>query len=192
MEIAKAGSPPSDPADLERLQEALYRDDEPVSGERRAQLIRDAALTMARHMRDPLHLIAQANEYELIRSALLKQWNDVPFENRMALREMALSIRRYETNFQQLTPEDQRALVEALPREAREVFIFSRNQNIKMAYDILAKLKDDKEVMSAPTVDAVWDAIKRLDPTMEEALHRPLDRSKFVERDLKQWPRRTG
>ena len=85
--IDRSPAPPSDPAALQALQDALYRSDEPITPEKRQRLISEAAATMAAQMRDALDVIRQANHYQLIRNTLLAQWSSAPFEARMGLRE---------------------------------------------------------------------------------------------------------
>jgi hypothetical protein len=190
MEIFDKSLLPCDPVTLQILQDALYRSDDSPTRERRRRLLNDAATAIARQQRDPVDAIRRANHYQLVRSTLLAAWSNVPFEVRMHLREMMLTILRYETQFGQLADDDQRELIEALPEPTREVFMFARVQNWLMANDIWVKVAEDGELRGAPTAGHVWDVIKRLDPKMEEALQRSLDPSKFVARDLEKTPRR--
>jgi hypothetical protein len=176
---------------LASLEQALYKSDEPLSDADRRRLIEAAAAEMSAYVHEPLDLITQANYYERIRTTLLEHWNEIPFESRMSLREMAIAIYRYESHFNALAEGDQAALVAALTPEARELFIFSRVHNTRMLNDIRPRLRNDAEVAKAPTVDDVWGLITQLDPKMEAALLRPVGPpSNFVERDLEKTARR--
>lgn len=108
----------------------------------------------------------------------------------MSLHEMALSITNNERGLQSLQPSDLSALVEAMPEDARARFWFSRSHNLNMANALWNRVNGDAQVAEAPTVDQLWTSIKRIAPAIQDALTRPLDRSKYVERDLGTTPRR--
>jgi hypothetical protein len=192
QKIAKFDAAPSDPAVLARLQESLERSSPPLTEEQKRESIAQAASETAAHLRDPLYYIMQANNYDRIRQTLLATWSELPFEVRMGLREMAMHIVRYEHLFRSLSEEDQLAFIEAMEPKPQALFLFSRQHNVGLANDIGPFLERDSEVKNAPTAEAVWNTIKRLDPGMEDALRAPLDPTQFVKRDLRKTPRRSA
>lgn len=174
---------------LERLSEALTKGG-PIAPSDRLRMIRQAAMDMAASLRSAQELIAFYNDYETISAQLIQHWDDAPYEARMGLREIALSTSRLFQHLDALSSEDRKDLVSAMPEDKRELFAFTNSIYFRMVRDITNAIRGDREVLSSPTADQVWDLIKRLSPAMEDALHRPLDRSKYVERNLEKTPRR--
>jgi hypothetical protein len=191
MQAIKTLQRPVDSAVLEQLQAALYRSGDPPSAEQKAAAITEAAAIIVSHTPPAIELIMQVNDYDMaVREPLLKRWKEVPFESRMTFRELFLSVVRFETLFRALAEVDGDALLDAMSPGDRARFMFSRNQNLRMVHDLRPLLEGDEEIAKYPTVDRLWNTIKQLSPKMEDALHRPLDRSKYLERDLGKTPRR--
>lgn len=174
---------------IERLEEDLRK---ARTGSEVERAIRIAAKEISAYPRSALELIGYNNEYLRIRHAVLTQWSDLDFHNRMMFREMVLSTARIEKHYEQLGWENFERLKADMDSPGRDLFIFARNTNLLIFHDLWELVEKDKELADAPTADAVWNTVKYLDPMAEEIASRPLDRSKYVERDLDKWPRRTG
>jgi hypothetical protein len=183
-------APAADPVVLQQLAAAIYATDRPLDAAQRSRMIQTAAIEIAGHMPTPMHLVMQAYHFQRIRETLIAQWAEQPFEVRMGLREMAIAISGNEQHLQDLEQPDLDALIEAMPEEARALFWFSRTQNLIMLNTISTALDGDDELREVPTSNKLWNIIKRLDPRMQEALHTPLDRTAYVDRDLSRTPRR--
>jgi hypothetical protein len=191
MSAIKALGAPADPDILLTLQHALYRSDRDLTPEQRVKIISAAAASMTEQSPPLKHVLQQRRAYEEMRDELLANWGMLPFESRMLFREMVIHINAYQRLFMEaITDEDRTALVKAMPPDKREVFLLSLTENRRMADEIQPLIEADEEVKAAPTSDGVWEMIKSLDPGMEEALRRSLDRSNYVERDLQKTPRR--
>ena len=184
-------SRPADVDILARLEQSLYRTDELLTPEKKRRILTQAVAEMVANLREPLYYIEQANDFEYLRQ-LISTWPGLPFESRMMMREAYIHIARYEERFRSLTNEDRDEFLAAMEPGPRALFIFSRSLNLRLATAIRPHLEADKELDKAPSAEAVWNTVKRLDPGMEEALRKPLDPSQFVKRDLRKTPRRSA
>lgn len=177
---------------LAGLEAVFYKPDaKPMPGEAE-RAIAKAANDIAYNLRDSIYYIDLFNNYYRIRNTMLAKWSELPLETRMALREMMVATEKSRRLFAALRLQEQTALLEAIATistTALQLFTFSTRINAMMADDIKTKVESDSQLRAAPTSDAVWDTITQLFPNAEEALARPLDRTKYVDRDLRKTPR---
>ena len=105
-------------------------------------------------------------------------------------REMVIEIDKTEGLLSKLAEADYKILIAAMTPQKREIFLFGRELNVSMANLLRPLVTGDKDLVGHPTSMTVWDTAKRLFPHFEEAFAKPLDRSKYVGRDLRKAPRR--
>jgi hypothetical protein len=137
-------------------------------------------------------LLEQRDRWNEYRERIIASWPEAEFRNRMLLREMVIHIERYQSLFSSLEKSDQDAFIAALEPSGRERFIIQQEHNRRMVADIKPLVLGDPEVSSSITSEEVWNIIKQADPKAEEAFSKPLDESKYVERDFKRTPRRSA